>query len=232
MAERASLSWFRERLAASRAIEPRDPAPILAWRETHRSSIQFRSVLIGLDQVRDWSRDEHGNIRHKSGQFLNIEGARVEGGDVREVTSWDQPIMTRLDGGLLGMLARETPKKGVEFLLQAIAECGNIDVLQLGPSIQSTWPHIGRERPGKRPPMIEVFAAETGVRIVYRANHTEEGSRFWKRSNQNVVIFLDDERVIETDLKMFYWASLSQIKELALMDNVLNPFVKTILMPL
>jgi oxidase EvaA len=31
---------------------------------------------------------------------------------------------------------------------------------------------------------------------------------------------------------MFYWASLSQIKELALMDNVLNPFVKTILQPL
>jgi hypothetical protein len=38
--------------------------------------------------------------------------------------------------------------------------------------------------------------------------------------------------VIETDMKMFYWASLSQIKELALNDNVLNPFVKTILMPL
>jgi oxidase EvaA len=232
MAERARLDWFRERLAASRAIEPRDPAPILAWRETHRSSIRFKSELVGLDQVRDWSRGEHGNIRHKNGQFFAIEGARVEGGDVREVTSWDQPIMTQLDGGFLGMLARETPEDGVEFLLQAMVECGNIEVLQLGPSIQSTWSNIRREHAGKRPPMIEVFTAEAGVRIVYRANHTEEGSRFWKRSNQNVVAFLDDERVIETNLKMFYWASLSQIKELALMDNVINPFVKTILMPL
>jgi oxidase EvaA len=109
MAERACLDWFRERLAASRAIEPRDPAPILAWRETHRRSIRFKSELIGIDQVRDWSRDEHGNIRHKSGQFFKIEGARVEGGDVREVTSWDQPIMTQSDGGLLGMLARGNP---------------------------------------------------------------------------------------------------------------------------
>ena len=33
-------------------------------------------------------------------------------------------------------------------------------------------------------------------------------------------------------MTMFCWASLSQIKELALMDNVLNPFVKTILAPL
>jgi oxidase EvaA len=232
MAERAGLDWFRERLAASRKIEPKDPAPILAWREKHRNSIRFTSELIGLNQLRDWSRDEHGNIRHKSGRFFGIEGARVEGGDMREVTSWDQPIMTQLDGGFLGMLARETAEKGVEFLLQAIAECGNIDVLQLGPSIQSTWSNIRREHSERRPPMIEVFTAEAGVRIVYQANHTEEGSRFWKRSNQNVVAFLDDERVIETNMKTFYWASLSQIKELALMDNVLNPFVKTILMPL
>ena len=80
--------------------------------------------------------------------------------------------------------------------------------------------------------MLEVIFAEAGVRIVYRANHNEEGGRFWQKSNENVVAFLDDERVIETNMKMFYWASLSQIKELALMDNVLNPFVKTILMPL
>jgi oxidase EvaA len=38
--------------------------------------------------------------------------------------------------------------------------------------------------------------------------------------------------VIETDLTMFCWASLSQIRELALMDNLLSPFVKTILLPL
>jgi hypothetical protein len=31
---------------------------------------------------------------------------------------------------------------------------------------------------------------------------------------------------------MTRWASLSQIKELALIDNVLRPFVKTILLPL
>ena len=232
MAERSHLDWFRERLAASRVIEPKDPAPILAWHEAHRNSIQFKSHLIGLDQVRDWSRDEQGNLRHRSGQFFGIEGARVEGGDVREVASWDQPILTQLDGGLLGILARETPGKGVEFLLQAIAECGNIGAFQLGPTIQSTWSNARRAHTGKQPPMLEVFTAEAGIRIVYRANHNEEGGRFWRKSNQNVVAFLDDERVIKTNMKMFYWASLSQIRELALIDNVINPFVKTILMPL
>src|SRR5260370_37711466 len=138
MAERTHLDGVRASLAAPGPIEPRDAAPILTWREGHLGSIQFKSELIGLDQVRDWSRDEHGNIRHKSGQFFGVEGARVEGGDVREVTSWDQPILTQLDGGLLRMLARETPEKGIQFLLHAIAEGGNIDILQLHPTIPRT----------------------------------------------------------------------------------------------
>jgi dTDP-4-dehydro-6-deoxy-alpha-D-glucopyranose 2,3-dehydratase len=232
MSEREHLGWFRRRLAASLEIEPKDPAPILAWQESRRSSIRFKAELIGLDDLRDWSRDKHGNLHHRSGQFFGIEGARVEASDTREVTSWDQPIYTQLDGGVLGMVARETTDRGVQFLLQAIPECGNIGVIQLGPTIQSTWSNIRRAHGGKRPPMLEVISAEAGVRIIYRANHNEEGGRFWQKSNQNVVAFLDDERVIETDMKMFYWASLSQIKELALRDNVLNPFVKTILFPL
>lgn len=232
MAGRAHLDWFRKRLAASREIEPKDPAPILAWREERCGSIQFSADLIGLDEVRGWSRDEKGNVRHQSGQFFGVEGVRIESGDLREVASWDQPIYTQPEGGILAMVARETGGDGIGFLLQAKAEPGNIGVLQLCPSIQSTWSNIRRAHAGKQPPMVEVLTAEAGVRVVYRAEHNEEGGRFWRKSNENIVAFLDDERVIETDLTMFCWASLSQIKELALMDNLLSPFVKTILLPL
>jgi len=232
MAERAHLDWFRERLAASRAIEPKDPAPILAWREDRRNAIQFNADLIGLDEVRGWSRDAKGNVRHASGQFFGVEGVRIESGSLREVASWDQPIYTQPEGGILAMVARETAGKGVEFLLQAKAEPGNIGILQFCPTIQSTWSNIRRVHAGKRPPMVEVLTAKTGVRIVYRAEHNEEGGRFWRKSNENIVAFLDDEGVVETDLTMFCWASASQIKELALMDNLLSPFVKTILWPL
>jgi dTDP-4-dehydro-6-deoxy-alpha-D-glucopyranose 2,3-dehydratase len=232
MAERTHLDWFRERLAASRAIEQKDPAPILAWREQLRNSIRFKADLIGLDDVRGWSRDAQGNVRHKSGQFFGVEGVRIESGDLREVASWDQPIYTQPEGGILALLTRETATNGVEFLLNAKVEPGNIGVIQLSPTIQSTWSNIRRAHAGKRPPMVEVLTAEAGVRIVYRAEHNEEGGRFWRKSNENIVAFLDDERVIETDTTMFCWTSLSQIKELALMDNMVSPFVKTILAPL
>lgn len=232
MAERSNLDWFRDRLAASRAIEPRDPAPILAWRDARRQAIQFKAELIGLDEVRDWSRDAHGNVRHRTGQFFGVEGVRIESGALREVASWDQPIYTQPEGGILGLIARERNSEGVQFLLYAKAEPGNIGVLQLCPSVQSTWSNIRRAHGGKSSPMLEVLTASSGVRTIYRAEHNEEGGRFWQKSNENVIMFVDDEAVITTDMAMFCWSSLSQIKELALIDNVLSPFVKTIIAPL
>src|SRR5439155_5617783 len=136
------LDWFRERLASSRGIEPKDPAPLLAWRERQRGSIRFNAQLIGLDEVRDWSRDAKGNVRHKSGQFFGVEGVRVESGNLREVASWDQPIYTQPEGGILGLVARETSDSGVQFLLYAKAEPGNVGVLQLSPSVQRTVANI------------------------------------------------------------------------------------------
>lgn len=231
MAERVHLDWFRERLSHSRAIEPKDPAPLLAWRETTRAAIRFNAHLIALDEVRDWSRDAHGNVRHKTGQFFGVEGVRIESGNLREVASWDQPIYTQPEGGILALLARET-SDGVQFLLSGKPEPGNIGIIQFSPTIQSTWSNIRRAHAGRRPPMVEVLTAERGVRFVYRAEHNEEGGRFWQKSNENMVAFLDDESVVETDMTMFCWASLSQIKELALIDNVMSPFVKTIVAPL
>jgi oxidase EvaA len=61
-------------------------------------------------------------VRHKSGQFFGIEGVRTESGVLREVASWDQPIYTQPEGGILDLIAREHAAKGVEFLLYAKAE--------------------------------------------------------------------------------------------------------------
>lgn len=232
MAERAHLDWFRGRLAASVAIEPKDPAPILAWREERCRTVRFKADLIGLADVRGWSRDAHGNVRHQTGQFFGVEGVRVESGALREVAAWDQPIYTQPEGGVLGLVARETAANGVQFLLYAKAEPGNIGVLQLSPSVQSTWSNIRRAHGGKLSPMLEVLTATSGVRTIYRAEHNEEGGRFWRKSNENIIVFVDDEGVIQSDMAMFCWASLSQIRELALIDNLLSPFVKTIIAPL
>jgi oxidase EvaA len=232
MSEKLHLEWFRSRLMISKTIESADPSAVMEWLDQMRVTIKFDAKLIGLNDVRGWSRDDDGNVRHATGQFFGIEGVRTESGSLREVSSWDQPIYTQIEGGVLALFARETSDKGIEFLLQAKAEPGNIGTLQLCPTVQSTWSNINRAHAGKKPPMVEAFRSTHGVRFVYRSQHNEEGGRFWKKSNENSILFIDDDSVIETDMAMFCWASLSQIKAIALMDNQISPFVKTIIAPL
>ena len=78
----------------------------------------------------------------------------------------------------------------------------------------------------------EVFAAQAGVRIVYQAKQTEEGSRFWQKSNENVILFAKNASLLTINESIYRWASLSQIKQMMLMDNIIGPYVRTVVAPL
>lgn len=212
MARTEHLEWFRGRLEASRSHEAGDPQPLLDWRNERNRTAFFEAELIALKDVRDWSVDDSGNVRHKSGQFFSIEGVRTRAGQ-REVGGWDQPIFTQPDGGVLAMIARETSDDGVQFLLQARAEPGNLGPIQLAPSLQCTWSNIRRAHQGKAPPLSELLDAP-GVRTIYSAEHNEEGGRFWRKSNANIVLFIENPMALEGRIEAYHWASMSQTKDL------------------
>jgi dTDP-4-dehydro-6-deoxy-alpha-D-glucopyranose 2,3-dehydratase len=175
MTERLHLDWFRERLAVSRSREPKVPTPILAWQESERSSVRFKANLIGIDEgSRLVTRRARQSCGTKAVSFL---ASRSKGREWRLARSGlVGPADLHSAGWRRSRHSCSGNRSGRRSILAASTpECGNIGVIQLGPTIQSTWSNIRRAHG---------------------------------------------------------WASLSQIKELALLDNVLNPFVKTILMPL
>jgi oxidase EvaA len=151
---------------------------------------------------------------------------------VREISGWDQPILTQADGGILALLCRETPGRGIEFLLQAKADPGNIGYLQFCPTIQSTWENIRGLKGAKRAPFAECLDASENIRLIYRSKHNEEGSRFWRKSNENMILFVEDAGQLAINDRTHRWASLSQIKEMMLLDNIVGPYVRTVLAPL
>ena len=151
---------------------------------------------------------------------------------LREVNDWDQPIFTQQEGGILALIAKQEEGK-ILFLLNAKAEPGNIGTFQFAPTLQATWSNLRRAHQGARPAFADILLGEAPARLVYSALHNEEGGRFWMKTNSNQVYLVDPN---ETELvygqDQYVWASLSQIKALALVDNVLNPFVKIIIAPL
>jgi oxidase EvaA len=233
MADREHIDWLRERLSASLALEPRDPSELLDWLEARRKEIPFSAELIPLREVAGWHQADNGNIRHATGQFFRIEGVRVKSAPgVREMAGWDQPIFTQSEGGILALLCRETPGRGIEFLLQAKADPGNIGYLQLCPTIQSTWENIRGLQGAKRALFAECLEPSANIRVVYRSKHNEEGSRFWQKSNENMILFVEDTSRLTIDETTYRWASLSQIKQMILLDNVVGPYVRTVVAPL
>lgn len=233
MSEQKHIDWLRERLRISLAIEPTDPADLLNWLERRRKEVPFSAELIPLREVADWHRDDEGNICSTKGRFFGIEGVRVRSvPGVREISGWDQPILTQPEGGVLALLCRETPDRGVEFLLQAKAEPGNIGYLQFSSTIQSTWHTIRGLPNARRAPFVELLDPSENVRIIYRSMHNEEGARFWRKSNENMILFIDDSSRLTIDQSNYRWASLSQIKQMILLDNIVGPYVRTVIAPL
>ena len=233
MSGQENIGWLRDRLKASLAIEPKDAAELIDWLEARRKNVPFSAELIPLREVANWQQGPDGNIYNTSGQFFRIEGVRVRSAPgVREISGWDQPILTQSEGGILALLCRETPAGGIEFLLQAKADPGNFGYLQLCPTIQSTWENIRGLKGARRAPFAEYLDASENIRIIYRSKHNEEGSRFWQKSNENMILFVADTSRLTFDEATYRWASLSQIKQMMLLDNLIGPYVRTVVAPL
>jgi oxidase EvaA len=227
------IAWLRERLQASRMLEPTDPAELLNWLETQRRDVPFSAELIPLRDVANWRQADNGNIYSVTGQFFRIEGVRVRSAPgLREISGWDQPIFTQSEGGVLALLCRETSAKGIEFLLQAKADPGNIGYLQFCPTIQSTWETIRGLKGANHVPFAECLDHSDDIRVIYRSKHNEEGSRFWQKSNENVILFAKNASQLTINESVYRWASLSQIKQMMLMDNIVGPYVRTVVAPL
>ena len=114
-------------------------------------------------------------------------------------------------------------------MLEGKTEPGDNSDVKITSCFQATQSNMNRAHGGKRPNFYDIVVNLKGAKLIYCAAHNEEGARFWKKSNLNVIVQLknpNDRRIKGSNYK---WASLSQIKKISLKDNIVNPFVKTIL---
>lgn len=225
----SNLKKFRNLLYKYKDKENENITNILKWRKKLLNKNKIKTKLININECKDWYFDNYNNLTHKSGQFFKVQGVQITGAKTREVKSWTQPILTQKHGGVLAFITRFTKEKGVEFLLDAKTEPGDNSDIKITSSFQATRSNMNRAHGGKLPKFYDIVVQLKGSKLIYCAAHCEEGARFWEKSNLNVIVQLNDPFDKRIKGENYKWAHLSQIKKLGLMDNVLNPFVKTIL---
>lgn len=213
----------------SKNKEKKEIQSIIKWRKNLQKKVKTKSKLIDVRNLKYWFLDKNKNLFHQSGQFFKIRGVLTKGAKGREVVSWSQPILTQKHGGVLAFICRETKKFGVEFLVEAKIEPGDDSILKISPSFQATQSNMNRAHGGKRPNFYDIVIQNKGSELIYYTIHNEEGARFWKKSNWNVIVKLKNPYDKRIKGKNYKWLSLTQIKKIALKDRIVNPFVKTIL---
>jgi oxidase EvaA len=205
---------------------PNDIEEILEWLEKERCRVKHTVKRIAFNSQDDWFfENESGNLVHKSGKFFSIRGIQVRTNWGR-ISEWSQPIIDQPEVGFLGVIAKEID--GVlSFLMQAKIEPGNINGVQLSPTLQATKSNYTRVHDGETPPYLEYFVDENpSIKILLDQLQSEQGARFLKKRNRNIIVQIEGDIEVREG---FRWMTLRQIKELMSYDNLVNMDTRTVI---
>ena len=198
---------------------------IFAWIARRNREVVVDVKEVPFAQLKGWGFDAStGNLRHDSGKFFSIVGLDVYKNQ-DGVTRWRQPIINQPEVGYLGIICKEFD--GVlYFLLQAKIEPGNVNCVQLSPTLQATRSNYTCVHGGKRPAYLDYFKNARQDQILLDQLQSEQGARFLRKRNRNIIIRVDDEIEVGED---FRWLTLGQIKQLMAQDNTVNMDTRTVL---
>ena len=166
--------------------------------------------IINLNKINNWEFNKT-EIFHISKKFFKIVGIRVFSNFYKD--NWDQPIIIQDEVGILGIIKDPNTKK---YLLQAKVEPGNINKLQLAPTVQATKSNYSGVHGGNKVPYIEHFLK---LKNIKKYNQSEQGFRYLQKFNSNILITNIKNIKKNED---FYWFSKNEIKKLIFKKNIIN----------
>ena len=185
-------------------------------------STDLRTHIIPLNKVEGWVKTDR-EISHIKGNYFSVIGVKIETTN-REVAAWAQPIIQQRDSGLIAFVMKNI--NGVlHFLVQLKLECGNMDLLELAPTVQCI---TGSYLTGSLPPYVKDCVNPSCAEIISDTMQSEEGGRFYRESNRNILLMANESWPILQEDK-YIWMTLSQIKQFIKFSNFLNVEARSVL---
>ena len=200
---------------------------ILEWVKSRALLNQYSVKFRPLEDLKGWDFEPTtGNIVHASGNFFRIEGLDVQI-SARVNQAWQQPIIHQPEIGVLGFIARRF--EGVlHLLVQAKMEPGNINLIQISPTVQATKSNYSQAHGGRKPAFIEYFLNNNRGRVLIDQLQSEQGSRYLKKRNRNVIIQMPDDFVISYS-EDYKWVTVGQLQKLMRFPNLVHLDCRSIL---
>jgi oxidase EvaA len=201
-------------------------ADVHRWFHDRSEVDDTRVDIIPFEDMRGWSfAADSQNLVHDTGRFFTVEGLRVRmpGAPVEE---WTQPILNQPEIGILGILVQDFD--GVpHFLMQAKMEPGNRG-MQLSPTVQATRSNYTRVHHGRAVPYLEHFRRPDRHRVLSDVRQSEQGTRFLRKRNRNMLVEVADDEDIEVH-DGFRWLTLGQLYHLLAQEDLVNMDARSVL---
>tara|TARA_X000000950_G_scaffold123936_1_gene155334 strand:- start:1964 stop:3226 length:1263 start_codon:yes stop_codon:yes gene_type:complete len=150
-------------------------------------------------------------IYHKSKKFFKITGIRIKTNFYKK-KNWDQPIIVQNEIGILGIIKNIRTNK---YLLQAKVEPGNINKIQISPTVQATKSNYSRIHGGKKIPFLEYFQKKNKNLSL----QTEQAFRYYNKKNSNIITYVSKKFDLD---ERFRWFSKIEIYNLLKEKNFIN----------
>ncbi|MDH6623525.1 oxidase EvaA [Streptomyces sp. LBL] len=203
-----------------------DAAGFHTWFAERGAAHRYRVTQAPLHALEGWYTDPAtGDVRHRSGRFFSIEGLRFQR-QAPDGPAWSQPLIRQPEIGILGILVKRFD--GVPHLLmQAKMEPGNINSLQLSPTVQATFSNYTRVHQGTAVRYLDHFLTPgAGDHVHYDALQSEQGSWFLGKRNRNIVVETTGDIPVHED---FCWVPRPVMADLLRVDNLVNMDSRTVL---
>lgn len=193
-----------------------------AWVERQRVETPVEISEIPLASLPAWQITDD-EIRHRDGKYFSIVHVKVHAAD-REVTDWDQPLITASHVGRIVLVCREID--GVlNFALAAEPQVGNTS----GPLLQPTW-GFDNEDDGEAdaPPEIARLLDRRRAIRQYTFEGSEEGGRFYQYRNRYEIRWLPPTADVGLP-RNYCWLTLGQIRELIHATDYVSDELRSVL---
>ena len=176
----------------------------------------FDVNLIGISKTKGWNFNKELNFVHETNKFFSLRRVKYD-----EINTG---ILNQPDSGILAVLT--TNIQGVlHVLVQFKEEPGNINKVQLSPTIQATKSNSTKAHGGNLPPYWDDFLSIPLDNYLIDSFQPEQGLRYWQKYNRNLVIITD---YLE-EKEGFKWMTLGQIFEFTKIDNSINSCLRSVL---
>lgn len=195
---------------------------ILSWIKSIVSETFVSIKPCYLSDSDYWYYDKDaGIVENRNKSFFQIRGVRQY--DNGMMIS-EGPIINQPEIGFLGIICRRI--NGVlNFLIQAKIEPGNVNCVQLSPTIQATKSNFTKQHGGKLPNYLSYFENSSQYEIIADCLESEQSGRFFRKRNRNIICIIDED--IEV-LPNFMWMTLGQLKQLMRIKNLVNMDTRTV----